>query len=102
MSIMSSCKNQKIITPLGNTSIICRVVDEQRKLHFRDSIDKVPPSKRWLNAADKKKYTYKEISGGLFSGGKQMKAMLPKRFNNDVSAFNKHLKEKFKEYMGLK
>ena len=96
-----NCKVDKVIVPLGTTSIVVKVLDEQRKMHFREPIEQIPPSERYLNAGEKKTYRFKEIKGGVFSGGKKMADMVPKHWKKDLPGFNKHIKYRFKEFMGL-
>ena len=93
---MQSIKNEKLATILGNTTVIAKVIDEQRKLHFRKGIDEVPPSTRFLDAGILKTHTYKKITSGT-----QMKDLIPKAWKKDVVGFQQHMKKKFKEFMGI-
>lgn len=81
---------------MGNTTVIAKVIDEQRKLHFRKTIDEVPPSTRFLDAGILKTHTYKKITGGT-----KVKDYIPKAWKTDVVGFQQHLKKKFKEFMGI-
>lgn len=48
LETLSSLRKQKIIQHLGSTTVIPKIIDTQRKLHFRKTIDQETPSTRFL------------------------------------------------------
>ena len=91
----------KEIELLGTTSLIVKVVDEQRKLQFAKDITRVPPSLTYVDPSKQKSYAYKELTGGLFTSAKKLDEMLPKAFKGNQPGFIKDLNQKFKAYMNL-
>ena len=49
----------------------------------------------------KKQYAFKPLTGGLFSKPVQLKELVPKKWKVDRDGFKKHLKTRFKEFIGL-
>jgi len=102
LAVVSEAKNTREINLLGTTTCIAKLVDQQRKTHFRKSIDEVPPSNRYLDIAMQSSHTYKkDVGGGLFSSPKLVKSIVPKKWANDHAGFTKQLKKQFKEFIGL-
>jgi len=82
---------------LGSTSIVAKIVDQQRKLHFRSTIDETPPSLKFLDPSLHKSHKYSKTSGKL------LKELVPKAYKkeSDFAGFAKYLKSRFREHMGL-
>ena len=88
---------------LDTCSIIVKVVDTQREYHFgAKTIEQETPSVAYIKDQNlKKTYTFKQITGGVFSKPTQLKELVPKAWKADREGFKKHLRTKFKEFMGL-
>lgn len=68
--------------PFEKTSLIVKIVDSQRELHFGKTIDQETPSTRYLPDKKKKDMEYKLLTGGLFGGPKPMNQFLPKEYQS--------------------
>jgi hypothetical protein len=78
LRLLADMLAEKKIEYLPTASVIAKIVDSQRKLHFRESFEKRAPSTRFVDPKLVSKYAYKPITGGLFGGApKKLTVLVP-------------------------
>mmetsp|Transcript_24184 Transcript_24184/g.37202 ORF Transcript_24184/g.37202 Transcript_24184/m.37202 type:complete len:191 (+) Transcript_24184:4623-5195(+) len=80
----------------GKTSIIIRMVDQQRKLHFHNPIDREPPSVQYIYPSKAKDLIYKKGPSGT-----KLSSLVAKKYQKNAGELYTVLKKQFKEYFGL-
>ena len=94
--------SRKEIEYLPTASVIAKIVDSQRKLHFRESFEKRPPSTRFVDPKLVNKYAYQPITGGIFgSAPKKLQELVPAAKRKDLAGFIQQFTAKFTDYMKL-
>lgn len=102
MTTMAAMLAAKEIEYLPTASVIAKIVDGQRKLHFRESFEKKAPNTRFVDPKLVSKYAYKPITGGIFGASpKKLSELIPKDKQKDLVGFTKHLNKKFKAFIQL-
>ena len=102
LTTVAAMLTAKEIEYLPTASVIAKIVDGQRKLHFRESFEKKAPSTRFMDPKLASKYAYKPISGGIFGASpKKLSEMIPAAKQKDLVGFTKHLSKKFKAFVQL-
>lgn len=100
LAMLRSYKQKNIIQLLGNTSVIVRIVDTQRKMHFLRSFEQQAPSTKYLDSQIES-YKYKPISGGLLGGPKKVRELIPSEYKGKETKFGEFLEESFQKHVGL-
>ena len=96
LTILSQMLNSKRISLLGTTSLIVRIVDTQRKMHFLRSFEKQAPSTKYLPKEMISSHTYKPIGGGFLSGApKKLTELVPSEYKGKHAKFNQFIEDNF-------
>jgi len=91
------CKNKENgVKYKGKTSLIIRMVDQQRKLHFHKPIDMDPPS--LVHVAEGKK---KELKYDKSRKGSELQSFVPTKWAKKGTELFQLLNSKFKDYFAL-
>jgi len=102
LKVIADMLARKEIEYLPTASVIAKIVDSQRKLHFRESFEKRPPNTRFVDPKLVSKYAYQPITGGLFgSAPKKLQELVPAAKRKDLAAFIQEFTAKFTDYMKL-
>lgn len=79
-----------------------KVIDQQRRLHFRKTYNDEPPNLEYVfDKKLKSKYTYKQYKSGTFNRAKKMKELVPAEYKENPSGFALMLENSFKAKLGL-
>ena len=101
MQVLRSALHDKTIQQLGTTSVIVRVVDTQRKMHFLKSFEQQPPSTKYLEKGQLSTHTYKPLGGGLFGGPTKLRELVPSKYKGKEAAYATFLEKEFKAFLKI-
>ena len=83
---------------LNQTSLIIKLIDGQRKLHYHKHWNEYINDKmnKYLEPEQIKTYAYKPTTGGA-----KIETFMPKKFNGSKKAFLQEFRGKFKTFMQI-
>ena len=91
--VLKEALADNMITELGQTSIIVRLVDTQRKMHFLDNFEQRKPDTRYLLPQHKGSHAYKKDKGGA-----PLKKLMT---GQELETYNLEVENKFKEHLDI-
>lgn len=82
--------------------MIIKIIDTQRKFHFRGTLEEQAIDYRFMPANLRKSHEFKITKPGMFNSTKPMKDLVPAIWKKKSSVeFSSHIDAKFKAFMNL-